>query len=288
MNAGVNTPPPGAEANSPASVTDQTRASDSVTGFANINDFERVIYVRPSQDVTSIGRNNNVQKRAFVSATIYYEPPLAVKDIAHYVGGDPTPAYDLVAMRCQPPDPSKTQAVLATWPSVFKAIVADLENQYTPSVCPASPNDPVDKKVYCTALNFSDLPNTQAPLALATMMDSGSTMFQLTGAAFSPTGSTTGADVLYDLYGIGSGFSGLGFSVKNSYLAGHNVSLTSAQILEQSIVPEYLVANVTLAEGGCKCVRVKPYASRDQGLLDWDRVLEVGSENGCTVLDQLP
>jgi len=105
MEAGVNAPPSGTEANSPAAVTDQTRASDPVTGLANLNDFERVIYVRPSQDVTSIGRNNNVQKRAFVSATTFYEPPLAVQDIAHYVGGDPNPAYDLVALRCRPSDP---------------------------------------------------------------------------------------------------------------------------------------------------------------------------------------
>ncbi|MBZ5521344.1 MAG: hypothetical protein LAP21_03705 [Acidobacteriia bacterium] len=283
----VNAATAGSSGASPASVTDQTRASDPLTGFVNIQDFERVIFVRSTQDVTNIGRANNVQKRAFVSATMYYDPPLAVQSVARYVGADSNAAFDLVAMRCQPSVPSKTQAVLATWPNVFKAVIADLGTLYTPSACPASPGDAVDKKVYCNALSFSDPPNTKAPLALAAMMDAGSATFQLTGAP-SPTGSTTGADVFYDLYGIGYAFSGLGFSVKDSYLAGQNVPLTSAQMMEQSVVPEYLVANVTLAEGGCKCIRVKPYAGRDQGLLDWGRVLRVGSGSACTVLNQLP
>src|SRR5208337_5465537 len=62
--------------NSPATVANRTRTSDATTGFAAINDFERIIYVAPTTSVTSIGRNNNVQKRAFMSATIYYEPAM--------------------------------------------------------------------------------------------------------------------------------------------------------------------------------------------------------------------
>ncbi len=272
--------------NSPATVADRTRTSDATTGFAAINDFERIIYVSPTQSVTSIGRNNNVQKRAFMSATIYYEPAMPVQDVVRYVGGDINAAYDLVAMRCRPPEPAKTQAMLATWPNVFKALVADLG--YTSTACPAKPGDTVDKKVYCAALSFSDQSNTQVPLTLAAMMNAAVALWQLTGGAFPPTGSTTGANVLYDLYGIGYGFSGLGFSVKDSYLSGHNVSLTSAQALAQSVVPEYLVMNVTLADAGCSCIRVKPYANRDQRFIDWNRVLEEGSEDSCTVLNHLP
>jgi hypothetical protein len=276
-----------AEENSPATVADRTRTSDAATGFASINDFTRIIYVNPTQGaITTIGRNNNVQKRAFMSATIYYEPPLPVQEDVRYVGNDINAAYDLVAMRCRPPDPTKTQAMLPTWPNVFKALVADLG--YSSTACPAAAGDTVDKKVYCAALSFSDQPNTQVPLTLAAMMNAAAALWQLTGGAFQPTGSTTGADVLYDLYGVGYGFSGLGFSVKNSYLSGHNVSLTSAQALAQSVVPEYLVMNVTLADAGCRCIRVKPYSNRDQRFIDWSRVFEVGSEDSCTVLHHLP
>jgi hypothetical protein len=272
--------------NSPATVADRTRTSDAATGFASINDFERIIYVSPTQSVTSIGRNNNVQKRAFMSATIYYEPAMPVRDVVRYVGSDTNSAYDLVAMRCRPRDPAKTQARLATWPNVFKALVDDLG--YTSTACPAAAGDTVDKKVYCAAASFSDQSDTQVPLTLAATVNAAVALWQLTGGAFQPTGSTTGANVLYDLYGIGYGFSGLGFSVKNSYLSGHNVSLTSAQALAQSVVPEYLVMNVTLADAGCRCIRVKPYSNRDQRFIDWNRVLEVGSEDSCTVLHHLP
>jgi hypothetical protein len=225
-------------------------------------------------------------KRAFMSATIYYEPAMPVQDVVRYVGSDINPAYDLVAMRCRPRDPTKTAARLATWPNVFKALVDDLG--YTSTVCPAAGGDTVDKKVYCAALSFSDQSDTQVPLTLAAMMKAAVALWQLTGGAFPPTGSTSGANVLYDLYGIGYGFSGLGFSVKNSYLSGHNVSLTSAQALAQSVVPEYLVMNVTLADAGCSCIRVKPYSNRDRGFIEWNRVLEVGSEDSCTVLNHLP
>ena len=107
-------------------------------------------------------------------------------------------------------------------------------------------------------------------------------------AASPPTGSTTGADVLFDLYGIGFGFSGLGFSVKDSFLAGQSVALTAGQALEQSVVPEYLLDNVTLAEGNCRCIRVKPYANRDQSALNWDAVTAVGNQSLCTMLTKLP
>ena len=272
--------------NSPATVADKTRTSDAATGFASINDFTRIIYVNPTQSVTSIGKNNNVQKRAFMSATIYYEPALPVQDDVRYVGNDINAAYDLVAMRCRPRDRTKTQATLATWPNVFKALVDDLG--YSSTACPAAPGDTVDKKVYCAAFSFSDQSNTQVPLTLAAMMNAGVALLQLTGGAFQPTGSTSGANVLYDLYGIGYGFSGLGYSVKNSYLSGHNVPLTSAQALAQSVVPEYLVMNVSLADGGCRCIRVKPYSNRDERFIDWNRVFEMGSEDSCTALNHLP
>jgi hypothetical protein len=274
--------------NSPATLVDRTRTAEPGTGFAAIDDFERIIYVKSTQSVTTVGRNNNVQKRAFVGATLDYEPAMPVQDVIRYAGGDVNAAYDLVAMRCRPPDPAKTEAVLATWPNVFKALVADLGSTYTSTACPAAKGDAVDKKVYCAALDFVDQPNIQAPLALQAMMNAGVSLLQLQGGAFQPTGSTIGADVLYDLYGIGYGFSGLGYSVKDSYLSGHNISLNSTQILAQSVVPEYLLMNVTLGEGGCSCIRVNPYTNRDQEFIRWNRVLELGSRDSCTVLSHLP
>ncbi|MFI5396666.1 MAG: hypothetical protein ACHQ9S_14120 [Candidatus Binatia bacterium] len=272
----------------PALVTDQTRGSDPHTGFALTNDFERIFYPKDTEAVVRIGRDNGVQKRAFLSATVMYQPPLTVEEIAHYVGADPNPTRDMVAMRCRPLDPSKVEPILATWPNVFKAVVADLGAMYTPTDCPASPTDPVDRQVYCTALAFSDQANTKVPLSLLNAVAVGVETFELQGAPFQPTGSTQGADVLYDLYGIGYGFAGLGFSVKNSFLAGKPVALTAAQALEQSVVPEYLLDNVPLADGNCKCIRVRPYANRDQSPLNWDTVTALGNQNLCTTFNDLP
>ena len=129
----------------PALVTDQTRDSDPHTGFALTNDFERIFYPKDTEAVVRIGRDNGVQKRAFLSATVMYQPPLTVEEIVHYVGADPNPTRDMVAMRCRPLDPAKVEPILATWPNVFKAVVADLGAMYTPTDCPASPTDPVDR-----------------------------------------------------------------------------------------------------------------------------------------------
>jgi hypothetical protein len=279
-----------AQAASPpaALVADQARVSDPKTGFVITNDFERIFYPKETEAVVRIGRDNGVQRRAFVSATVMYQPPLAVEQIVHYVGADPNPTRDLAAMRCRPSDLAAVQPILATWPNVFNAVAADLGGTYAPTDCPALPSDPVDRQVYCSALAFSDQPETKVPLALSNALATGAEIFVLTGAAFQPTGSTTGADVLYDLYGIGYGFSGLGFAVKNSFLAGQSVALTAGQALEQSVVPEYLLNNVTLGEGNCRCIRVKPYVNRDQSLLNWDAVTAVGNQNLCTQLTSLP
>ena len=283
-------PSPGT-AQTPAMTVDSTRISDGSTGVAINNDFTRVFFTKTPAPITNIGRADKVyqgkliQARAFMSATILYRPPVSVIDNAHFVGGDdPGPGtYDLVAMRCLPSASSQAQPIMASWPNVFKAATSDLADLmgYTPADCPTPDLDPtysVDQRVYCASQSFSDQPNKMVPLAVQHAADTGVTIFQLTGTPFVPTGSSTGADVLYDLYGIGSAFSGLGYAVKNSYLVGKggNVPLSAAQALEQSVVTEYVVMNVTLKDANCRCVRVSPYANRDTSPLNWDRVWAAG------------
>ncbi|HVB82859.1 MAG TPA: hypothetical protein VNE82_23280 [Candidatus Binataceae bacterium] len=294
----------------PAAVTNSVRVSDPSTGFVLNQDFARLFFVPSSvSPITSIGRTDKVyqgklvQARAFMSATILYQgqPTPSVIDDAHYVGGDDSNpgGNDLVAMRCRPQDPDQLDAVLATWPKVFTAAASDLADlmQYTPADCPTpdlDPSYPVDQRVYCESQSFSDQANKLVPLSLQAAIDAGAAVFQLAGTPFPPTGSTTGANVLYDLYGIGSGFSGLGFSVQDSYRAskGGNVPLTAAQALEQSIVTEYLVRNVSLAAGNCRCVRVKPYDNRDQRALRWNAVWTNGrldrTDFSCVERNRLP
>lgn len=292
----------------PAAVTNSVRVSDLGTGFVLNQDFERLFFVSTTAaPVTNIGRTDKsykgklVQARAFMSATVLYQPALSVIQNAHYVGGDDTKPdqSDLVAMRCRPRDPDQLQAILATWPNVFKAASTDLADlmDYTPGDCPTPDLDagyPVDQRMYCKSQSFSDQSNTMVPLSLQPAIDTGAAIFQFTGTPFLPTGSTTGANVFFDLYGIGLGFSGLGISVKNSYLAsqGGNVPLTAAQALEQSVVTEYLARNVSLRAGSCRCVRVKPYRNRDRTALHWNAIWTEGrldpSDFHCAERGRLP
>lgn len=293
----------------PATVVDNTRVSDPTSGFAVNNDFTRVFFVPGSvPPVLNIGRTDLVyqgkliQARAFMSATILYEPALPAIDDAHFVGSDDpnSSTNDLVAMRCKPSDPSQLQPRVASWPNIFTIATSDLADLmgYTPADCPTpdlDPSYPVDQRVYCTAQNFCDQANVMIPLVLQKSVDTGATIFQYTGTAFEADPKrTTGWGVLSDVYGIGWGFSGLGYSVKDSYLVskGGNVPLTAAQSLEQSVVTEYVVMNVPLKDADCRCVRVPPYANRDGSLLHWDRLWTEGklgpADGHCVVHASLP
>jgi hypothetical protein len=286
----------------PATVVDNTRVSDPNTGYALNNDFTRVLFmpgsVPPVVNIGKTGTYNDklIQARAFMTATILYQPPIPAIDDAHFVGGDDSNSStnDLVAMRCKP-DPSLAQPRVASWPNVFVVATSDLANLmgYNPTdYCPADPADPVDQQVYCASQSFSDLKTTWVPLTLQNAVDTGATIFQFTGTFLADPYAKTGADVLYDLYGIGPAFSGLGYSVENSYLAGKNVPLAAAQALEQSVVTEYLVMNVPLTDANCRCVRVPPYDNRDTSLLNWNRVWAAGkldpTDGHCIVRASLP
>jgi hypothetical protein len=287
-----------------ATTVDNTRVSGPVGGIVLENDFARLIFVKPDAPVTNLGKTKNVYQgklvnaREFVSATILYQPPLPAIADARFVGGDAFSDQDLVAMRCRPSNPSELRAMVASWPNVFAEATSDLADLmgYTPSDCPQDnpdldPRYPVDQRVYCASETFSDQKNLLVPIALQNAVDTGATVFQFTGTPFLPTGSTTGADVLFDLYGIGKGFSGLGYSVKDSFIQGSNVALTASQSLEQSVVTEYLALNVPLAAANCRCVRVRPYAGRDTSPLNWNHVWSKGrlaSDGSCVTRARLP
>jgi hypothetical protein len=305
----LGTAPVQAAPPAPATVVDNTRVSDPNSGFAVNGDFTRVFFLPGSlPPVLNIGRTDLVyqgkliQARAFMSATILYQPALRAIDNAHFVGSDdPDPSTnDLVAMRCEASDPSQLKPRVASWPNVFTFATSDLADLmgYTPADCltpDLDPGYPVDQRVYCKAQNFSDQANVMVPLVLQNAIDTGATIFQYTGTPFeADPRRTTGSGVLSDVYGIGSGFSGLGYSVENSFLVseGGNVPLTAAQSLEQSVVTEYLVMNVPLKDANCRCVRVRPYNKRDMSLLRWDRLWNAGkldpNDGHCVSRANLP
>jgi hypothetical protein len=224
---------------SPAVITDRSR--NPLTD----DDFLRLIYVTRNQPVTTLGKPS--LKRAFFGNTTFYSPPIAPSQIANYAGGLTNPNGDMVAMRCRPNDVDAVDPELAIWPNVAGFLQHDL----TAVSCPVASNAPTAQQAYCLAANFQDTPNNPLILSLYNAISLGKNLFTINDG--------DGGNLLYDLYGIGSGHSGLGFVVKGSA----NVSFTAAQTLENSVVPEYLLINVSLADATCKCVQVPPYAGRD-------------------------
>jgi hypothetical protein len=82
-------------------------------------------------------------------------------------------------------------------------------------------------------------------------------------------------------YGIKAGFLGTGYTMTE---AGAGKSVVLPNMLEQSVVSEYLVKNVPLKGSPCQCLRVRPYVSRQQDKLDPDTIAVQGGPS-CPIAD---
>src|SRR3984957_4680342 len=91
---------------------------------------------------------------------------------------------------------------------------------------------------------------------------------------------------LQDNYGVYPAFSGTGYSVKDSYSLDSE-PMTSQQILVKSVSSEYILKNVSLADAGCRCISVAPYAGRSSDRLDPDFVSQAGGDGICKSVDRL-
>lgn len=237
------------------------------------NDYLRVTFLPAGIPVTTLSRPGAV--RAFVTATPLYTPPLKLADFPAYSGLVNNDANVLVAMRCRPTQPDKVDALLATWPNVFVALGRDVA--LGPSDCAATPTDPA-KQAACYAKGFADSPSTTVPTALANTLTYAAVLFDANHAA--------AAKWLKDNYGIFPAFSGLGYSVKDSYYLDTQ-PMTSQEILVKSISPEYILKNVSLADAGCRCISVPPYTGRSADPLDPDFIARAGGDGACTEVKSL-
>jgi hypothetical protein len=238
------------------------------------NDFMRFSYVSSGTSVNSLGRPGAL--RAFMTASSFFQPALPLSQTVTYPGLADQPAQDLVALRCIPPTKQQVDPILATWPNVFAAIQRDLAAQNFN--CPYAGNSGANE-VYCIAKQFSDTPSGVVVTTLTNVLTVANTLFD--------SGYPERANWLKTYYGIYPAFSGLGFSVKDSYYLSSSNPTTSAQVLQQSVVPEYLLANVSLSDAGCRCIRVAPYDGRDQAIIDPDVVWKNGGLGSCVPVSSL-
>ena len=237
------------------------------------NDFLRVTFVPAGIPVTTLNRPGSL--RAFATATTFYEPPLALKEFPLYSGLVNDDTKTLVAMRCQPPRRETTDAVLATWPNVFAAIQRDLG--IDPAKCDAPAADD-DTRAFCFAHSYKNEAGDNVPISLAHSMSYAATAFE----AYSPL-----AAWLKNKYGIFPAFSGLGFSVKDSYYLDAQHPMSTQQILAKSISPEYVLKNVSLKDAGCRCISVAPYEGRANDPLDPEFVWSAGGDGECKAVSKL-
>lgn len=232
---------PGRLSANPALITDNSR--DPLKD----NDFLRITFLPNSVEVRTPGRPG-VAVRSFFGSTRFYEPPIAVTRIADFNGFAPKADLDLVAMRCQPhlggADPR-----LATWPNLAQMIVSDFADQHFPCN-PPNPSVPANL-AFCLASAYADVATQPVVIALISALQLGQALFTIKSG-----------DFIFDTYGIDANHSGLGFVVK-----GLPVPLNAAETLEKSVVPEYLLKNINLADANCRCIRVAPYTRRDQDVL---------------------
>ncbi len=246
----------------PAAITDQSRDVERT------NDFLRIIFLPPGVKPTTLGAPAAL--RVFVGASTFFRPPLSVAETIEFPGLVDRASQDLIALRCVPPAPAAVEPILATWPNVLERIAADLGGQYT---CPP-PAGAAENEVYCLARGFTDEPSAVASTPLHRALTVGIAIFA----------DPARADVVRRRYGIFPAFSGLGFSVKGS---GDGAPMLGADILRRSVVPEYLLKNVTLAEAGCRCISVPSYPGRESAPLDPDQVSREGGAGTCLDVAQL-
>ncbi|MBV8438832.1 MAG: hypothetical protein JOY95_15105 [Silvibacterium sp.] len=233
------------------------------------NDYLRVGFLAPGTEVTSIARPGAL--RGFMTATVLYSPPLTVEDYPTYSGLVNDDSKVLVAMRCKPTDPATVDAVLATWPNVFSAVLRDVGE------CDASSSDP-GKEMACFAKGFSDPAETAVPAALARTFNYAGTIYDSSHGAL--------AKWLQANYGIYPAFVGTGYSVKDSYFIDKQ-PMTSRQILVKSVSSEYLLKNVPLKDAGCRCISVPPYPGRASDRLDPEFIEQQGGDGVCKKVDHL-
>ena len=229
-----------------------------------LKDFLRITWVPPDIQITHTGGPDAV--RVFFTATSFYQPAMPVNRLASYLGLEDQPSNDLVAIRCIPSSRHGTDATLATWHNVLSAIQRDLAKKNL--LCPSADRS-AENEAYCIAKSYTEEPTNLVAKDLVNVLEVAN---KLVDPALPEV-----SDWLRRTYGIYPAFSGLGLAVKGSY----NRSESAAESLQNSVVPEYLMLNVPLADAGCRCLRAPPSNGRAFASLSMNEIWRRGGNGFC-------
>ncbi|MFO1417961.1 MAG: hypothetical protein U1E83_04770 [Methylotetracoccus sp.] len=260
--------PNGEVASNAASLTRRSRA-------AAYHDFLRVIWVPPGLRITTVGKPR--AKRAFFTASSFLSPPATVDQVVSFVGASYREGQDLALMVCRPPvdDVSVTQPILATWPKVLPLIKNDLGD------CEAGTLTPGEQEICVVAGRYRDRKFLSYTQGLKQTLDLAAQLFA----------TELSRNALWDDFSIGNAFSGLGFTVWGSSTPDTPTTpLTAGAMLQRSVVPEYLLRNVTLPDGNCRCVQVPESESLHKAPVDPVAIWAAGrlDDGACRQFPALP
>jgi hypothetical protein len=255
---------------SPAVVSDNVRESIPT-------DFIRVAFIDPARlPIAKLTTLAGPRKRAFVTATVLFEPPLPLQAYPEYSGLGYSDSLELIAFRCRLPNAPAAEATLATWPNVFKLVQEDVP--VTDTVCNAPLTD-IGQQVACYARAYQDKPEATVPAALTDV-------FSYAAALFQPPNSMESV-WLKNTYGIYPAFAGSGYSIKDSQDLDPAHPMAAQEVLVKSVSSEYLVKNLPLADLGCRCIAVPPYPGRASDPLDPNFIAQAGGDGVCTEVPKL-
>lgn len=254
--------PPEPAAEAPAVLTERSRDA------AATNDFLRMIFLPDGVIPTQLGTPSAL--RVFATASVFLEPAIGALEASQYPGLSYRADQNLAVLRCQPPDGSGIDPILASWPNALRAIASDLGGTFS---CPPQEGSP-ENEVYCIASGYQDAPDVVIAAAIGRAIASGVQLFE----------TPARADVVRRRFGMYPEFSGLGFAVKGT---GDGRAVTAEHALHQSVVPEYMLRNATLADAGCWCILVSPYDGREAAPLDPAFVVQAGGYGECRTVDRL-
>lgn len=238
---GIDSPDADMAALQDGSPTARTAASLTRRSRANgYNSFLRIAWIPPGFQVTTLGKPK--AKRVFFTASTFLNPPATVDELVNFVGNYYHPGQDLAVMVCRPPaeDRSKAEPLLATWPKLLPVIKGDLGD------CSASTLGQGEREICGVAERYQDRKYGIYAYGLRKAMDIASQLYK----------TPESQNALWDNFGIATAFSGLGFTVWGSSTPSSTVRLSTSDILRHSVVPEYVLKNVTLKEANCHCVQV--------------------------------
>jgi hypothetical protein len=235
------------------------------------NDFLRLVFDNINPPPTKLGGPKAY--RVFFGATVFYEPPIRISQIADFSGIPVKSSVSLFVIRCIPPEDSTAEPVLATWPNLISKILSDYDDN------PPTPNS-LDEAIQTIAESFSDVSSTIADEPLYNALGVGKQFFEEYPFDEEPPTftATQMQGQMSSRFGTYAAFSGLGYAVEGT---ASGPALDAAQISRQMITPEYVLKNVTLSEAGCSCIEVPPYPGRDNQKLHPDFVLRAGGDGFC-------